>query len=195
MLDQQYEFLGQNQEEEVVLVVKPHWLFFSIPLVKILAVGAILLTTLHFFGASTLTSYAFFIALGLILYISSINGFRWVNTVYLLTSHRIICVYQTGLFNRMVAESTLENILFISHKISGALSTLLNVGSIHIRASGVTEEEIILEGIFDPYNVQQQITSAQKKYADRGEESKSANSSTESFKSFWQAGKKKQIIR
>lgn len=192
-IDQEYEFLGQSKEEKVTLVVKPHWLFFVVPVLKILAIMAVFLVLLGFFGASQITSYSFFFVLAIIVYIISINGFKWANTVYLLTDHRIICVYQMGLFNRVVSESTLGNILFISHKIKGPLATLLNVGSIHIRASGVTEEEIILEGISDPYTVQQQIASCQKKCAEFQE--KTSQRVPKANESFWKAGKKTKIIR
>lgn len=188
MLDKEYEFVGQNEQEKVVDVIKYHPWFFVRPLLKILGLLLILLILFKFFGASAVTSYSLFIIIPWITYIILVNWFRWANTVYLITNHRIICVDQSGLFRRIVSEAILTNILFMSHKIEGFLPTFLNIGSVHLRTSGVTEEEIVLKNIKDPYEVQQEIAKAQKKYTGKEAE-------TEEHKKFWRAQKKEKVIR
>lgn len=189
MIDKEYEFAGQDDKEVVLEVVRQHWKFLIMPIIKIIGLLLILAVLFYFFGASIVTSYAIYIVIIWILYIIAVNWFKWANTIYLLTNHRIVCVYQLGFFKRVVSEAVLENILFLSHKIEGLSNTMLNVGSIHIRASGVTEEEIVLYNIYDPYLVQQEIVQAQKKYTDRVAEIDKKD------KNFWKAEKKDKIIR
>lgn len=190
MIDKEFEFTGQNEKEEVMEVIKYHGIFIIKPLLLILTLIIILVALFYFFGASTITSYSLIIIGLAILYIIALNWFRWANTTYLLTNQRIICVYQESWFKRTVSESTLANILFISHKINGFLSTLLNIGSIHIRTSGVVEEEIVLQNISDPYQIQQEIVEAQKKFAGKTAEIEKSPED----KRFWKA-KKERIIR
>ncbi|MCL5795085.1 MAG: hypothetical protein M1338_01890, partial [Patescibacteria group bacterium] len=167
MIDKEYQFAGQNAEEKVLEVIRAHWKFFIKPIFKILVLLIILGILFRFFGASSVTSYATYVVLIWVIYIIAINWFRWANTIYLLTNHRIVCVQQVSFFKRVVAEAILENILFMSHKIEGVANTMLNVGSIHIRTSGVSEEEIVMRDIANPYEIQQEITEAQKKYTNR----------------------------
>lgn len=191
MIDKEFAFIGQNEKEEVLEVIKYHGIFLLKPFLIILGLILILVVLFYFLGASTITSYGLIIIGLAILYIIALNWFRWANTTYLLTNQRIICVYQESWFKRTVSEATLTNILFISHKINGFLSTLLNIGSIHIRTSGVVEEEIVLENIADPYQVQQEIVEAQKKFAGVTAEIQKSPED----KRFWKAAKKEKIIR
>lgn len=188
MIDKDYEFAGQNDNEKVLLVVKQHGLFAFWATIKTLGLILVYVVILKFFGASTITSYATYIILIWILYIIIFNWFRWANTVYLLTDHRIICVYQYSFFRRIISESTLENILFISNRVEGLVQTFFDVGSIHIRTSGVSEEEMVLSCIKSPYEVEQEIVKAQKKLTGKTAE-------IAEDKKFWQAKKKEKVIR
>lgn len=190
MIDKEFEFTGQNEKEEVLEVIKYHGIFLIKPLLLILGLILILITLFYFFGASTISSYALMIVSLAIFYIVAINWFKWANTTYLLTNQRIICVNQESWFKRTVSEATLANILFISHKINGFLATIFNIGSIHIRTSGVVEEEIVLKNIADPYQIQQEIVEAQKKFTGKVAEIKKSPED----KQFWKA-KKEKIIR
>ena len=91
--------------------------------------------------------------------------FRWSRTQYILTNHRVISFDQEGPWKKVMKEARLENILFISNKVEGPINSLLEIGSVHIRASGVTEDEIVFERVANPYEVQKEIAEAQKKYA------------------------------
>lgn len=159
-----FKFSEQNRNEEIKLVIRHHpWYFFK-PFCWSLIPLIIILITFYKAGASIYSSYALGIGLFIIVYIWLGSWVCWSKTIYLLTNQRIISVTQESWFTREVAESNLELILFISHKISGPLRTLLNMGSIHIRTSGVVEEEIVLKDISNPYEVQRKIVETQKEY-------------------------------
>lgn len=175
------QFAGQDKDEDIILVLKQHSWYYFIPLIKILGLCFILAIVFYFFQASWPTSYSLFVVIVWVIYIAAKAWFCWANTIYLLTNRRIIIVIQKGWFHRAISEATLGNILFISHKVEGPVQTLLNFGSIHIRTSGVIEEEIVLANIYDPYDVQQKIVEAQKKISGREATKKSETES----KDFW----------
>lgn len=169
------EFRGQKEGEEVMLVLKQHPVVFIFPLKKLWFWGLWILEIIFVFLSYFFTwqllniviSYYFYLALVVTIYLFITAWYCWANTIYLLTNERIIVVEQKGWFSRVISESTLVNILFISHKVEGPLQTLLNFGSIHIRSAGAVEEEIVLANISDPYEVQQEIVSDQKKITGR----------------------------
>ena len=74
----------------------------------------------------------------------------WWNQIYIITSDRVVTVEQRGWFSRSMSESTLENILYINHEVKGPLKTLFGFGDVRIRASGVTEDEIVFYNIPNP---------------------------------------------
>lgn len=191
------EFNGQKEGEKVILAVKQSAIIFVPAFLKILTLWLLVLLIYKFSFDVTwsfynhLVTYSFFIALIWSLYIFLIVFYTWSNTVYLLTNQRIISVDQKSWFSRVISEARLENILFISHKVEGPLQTMLNFGSIHIRASGVVEEEIVFRNINNPYDVQQEIVSSQKEITGKEADIKDEDES----KGFWKTDKKKVLIR
>jgi len=155
------EFEGQNLDEKIIKVIKRHpWYFFS-SIVKIAAMWLVFFVFFKFFWASWPTSYLFFVVLIISLYIIASKWFCWSNTLYLISNQRLILVEQNNWFSRELSETALANILYISHKINGPARTMLNFGSVNIRASGVDEEEIVLCDVANPYIVQQLIVKTQ----------------------------------
>jgi hypothetical protein len=191
------EFNGQQKNEKVILAVKRSAITFLPALAKILTLWLIVLLIYKFSFDITwsfynyLLTYGFFIALLWSLYIFATTWYTWANTVYLLTNQRIISVDQKSWFSRVISEAILENILFISHKVEGPLQTMLNFGSIHIRTSGVVEEEIVFRNINNPYDVQQNIVTLQKEITGKEPDIKDETED----KDFWKADKKKVFIK
>lgn len=213
-----YKIPQQKDDEEVKLVVRRHPWFFAKPLRNVLFFVIIILCFFYFFGASIYTSVAIIICLIIIILILSNAWVRWSKTVYLVTNRRIITVNQENWFEKEVSEGTLYNILFISHKIRGLWRTILKMGTIHIRVSGVVEEEIVFEDVANPYEVQKKIVEIQREFtdteattqADEGEEdffgeknskkkksseNNSQKSENDSDKNSEKKEKKKMIIR
>lgn len=190
------EFNGQKEDEVVLFAIKQTPLIFFPSIMKVITLILIevLLFKFSFMTAwdnyNILFSFSFYIVLIWSFYILLSAWYMWANTVYVLTNDRVISVMQKGWFDRVVGEATLTNILFISHKIKGPLQTLFNFGSIHIRASGVTEEELVLANVRDPYNNQQQVVAAQKKYSQQQASTEEESENRE----FWKQKKEKPLI-
>ncbi len=190
------EFNGQKEDEIVLLAIKQTPLIFFPSVMKVITLLLIevLLFKFSFMVSwqyyNALFSFSFYIALVWSFYILLSCWYMWANTVYVLTNDRVISVMQKGWFNRVVGEATLNNILFISNKVQGPLQTVFNFGSIHIRASGVTEEELLLANVSNPYDNQQKIVGAQKKYSHQEASIEEESENRE----FWKQKKEKPLI-
>jgi len=158
------KFQDQKDDEEIIFSIKKHpWYFFWFIIYTILALVLVFLS-FKYLGASIYTSIVIFGSIIVLGYMFIVKYFRWSRTQYILTNHRVISFDQEGFWKKVMKEARLENILFISNKVEGPISSLLELGNVHIRASGVTEDEIVFEGVANPYEVQKEIAEAQKKY-------------------------------
>lgn len=155
-------FQGEDPNETVVFVLRRHpWTLIHTGLIVLFLLLMITAIFLYFQG-SWVTSWGIFILLPIALYLGLRAWFIWANSMYVLTSERVIAVDQTGWFNRTVRELSLDNIMTISHGIQGATATLMNFGDVYIQASGASESDLSLTKIYDPYEVQQRIVRAKK---------------------------------
>lgn len=188
------EFHGQKQGEKVLLVLKQNAIVFLAMIVKVITLWLIFILLYKFsfyipwgWYSYVLSAWLWIAIIGS-LYMIATRWYTWANTVYLLTNDRVLSVEQASWFNRVISEATLWNILFISHKVEGPIQTVFNYGSIHIRASGVVEEEIVLRNVSDPYEAQQEIVGAQKKITGRQATIKEEDDDS---KGFWKEDKRK----
>ncbi len=104
---------------------------------------------------------AFFVSLGLGLYL----GFRalWVQQLnaFILTAERIIDIDQRGLFHRVVSEAPFENVQDVSYVVHGLFATLLQYGSVVVQTAGATPN-LELTGIRRPRRIQELILKLQQ---------------------------------
>jgi hypothetical protein len=150
-------FRGQRPDERLIFLLHQHpWVLFrrGLMIVTLLLVLGLVFVV---FGPGPLLSLAIFGIVPIALYLFVTAWYTWSNTVFVLTDHRIIAVYQRGWLARNVSETELENIVSIEHAIEGFSKSLFNYGILNIHSSGAAETEILLENIYDPYGVQQKI--------------------------------------
>lgn len=154
------DFRGRNPDEEVIFLVRAHPFYFLKAGLIIVALAILLLITFAGFGASSVSSFTTFIIVPIVLLVGFRTWFTWVNSTSILTNERLIAVHQRGLFVRDLSEVAVNNILTTNHTIKGPFQTLFNFGDVKIRVSGAAEDEIVLKGVTDPYNLQQRILKA-----------------------------------
>lgn len=165
MTSEELTFRGEDPDERVLFVLRRHpWRLISAGL---WIVGLMLLLTAIFLKAqaSPVTSYAVFIIVPICLYIAVRAWFLWANSMYVLTTERIITVDQSGWFQRTVRELQLATIMTLTHKIAGPSATMLNYGDVYVQASGAGESDLTLVAVYDPYEVQQRIMRAKREFA------------------------------
>lgn len=161
--EQKFTFRGQRAGEEPIAVIHQHPWFFFKPGIKVIAAIVVLVLVVRFLGFSTFFTIAFVILAPFIFYEAAQSWFRFSNTMYVLTNERIISVVQKGWFSRTVIEAPLGNVMTVNHEVAGPIRSVLNFGDVAIRASGASEDEIVLKDVFDPFDIQQKILDTAKK--------------------------------
>lgn len=147
-------FNGQENDEEVILVVRYHPVIFLPRL--ILGLGIMMLTLigfmfLSFLNLDQLTMRIFFIGgfvflLTFVLTLAFSSFVKWYYNVNIITNQRIIDVDFNSIISHDVVETQLEKVEDIYHESSGFLSSFLDYGNIFIQTAGA-------ETKFDMYNV------------------------------------------
>lgn len=156
------EFPGQRQDEEVLMMVYRHWYVVAAPAIKALVI--ILLSFiipiwlnlggLIFSYAISTTIYYLWIVfwISYVVYIY----FNWLQDRFIVTNQRIIDIDQRGMFRRRVSEVELEQISGITHEVVGFFPTLLDFGTVVIRAGGA--DGLTLKQVANPAMIKEDIT-------------------------------------
>lgn len=151
------KFHGKEQEEEVVLVIRSHWIIYLPQILLILLVLAlpwiavgISSTILHnvpIFLSLLMT--AFLVALSIA--VSSI--LKWYYNVSIITDQRVIDLDFPNIMAYSMSEAQLEKIEDVTHKQLGILGSFFDVGSVYIQTAG-TAQNIEFTNIPRPRDVQ-----------------------------------------
>lgn len=137
------------------------WTLFMPSLVLVISL-LVVVGAFTLWKASWITSIIFFIGAFIVLNIFIKAFFVWRSSTYILTNERVIIAEQNGWLNRSVKEANLDDILMINHTIEGFFPTMFNYGRVALNVSGATENELVLDNLYDPYGVQQVIFQAKK---------------------------------
>lgn len=105
----------------------------------------------------------FFLAVGGIYLILQI--FIYLNTLYILTSERVIAITQNKILMRTINEVPLHNIQNVSHMRKGLFQMIMNYGDVEIQTAG-SSVAMKIQNIPDPYKVQQKILAKEQKEVD-----------------------------
>lgn len=184
----QIDNIDDLDSEEIIFVLKQSPSFFGRIFLVIIIALILIFVSFYYFGASKITSYLIFTALIIISYLFLFYYYRWSRTLYILTDQRIISQRQKGWLTKIVDETNLDSIRFVSHSVKGLSQYVLNTGNVFIRSSVVESGGLKIENIANPYEVQKKIVEIQKKYT-----SKEAESMSE--KEFKKETKKGPVIR
>ena len=72
--------------------------------------------------------------------------------VWIVTDQRIINIEQKGLFNRVIAEHSLDKIQDVSGEQKGIFQTLFSYGSVHIQTAGEVQRFIFFQ-VKNPFEI------------------------------------------
>ena len=88
----------------------------------------------------------------------------WHYSVYVLTTHRVLIVKQSGFFSREVADLALHNIQNVNYAIKGIQGSLFGFGTVRIDTlSG--SGSLRLKYVYKPAKLQKQIMDAVHRYS------------------------------
>ena len=161
-----HDFPGQRHGEEVAAILLKHWYTLVLPLLGCLAVITVsvflpiwggIAGYIFRYGFTALVYY-----LWLVGWVVCIVHFYhiWHRHRYILTSERVIAIYQRNAFNREVSEIELERIQSITHSIRGPAATMFGFGDVTLQAAG--GQEVKLKQIPYPAEVLEEITHRMK---------------------------------
>lgn len=157
-------FPGQKENEDVLFVVRKHWiLYVKLGMFLLLMVGIPFLILLALQqGADLSIPTQQGLGIGFLIYLDFMLLFtfiRWMEEeadLLIVTNERILSVNQISFLHRMVSESELTQIQDVKHVAKGLLSNLLGFGSLEVQTAG---ERILFEmkGVANPYEMSRKI--------------------------------------
>lgn len=142
-------FPGQQENEEILLVIRQHWIVFVSKLVLwflfvVILVGLdsfipsyapILLTSPYSEVIGLLKNiYLMFLMLGLLM----IWTIYYLN-LQIVTNERVVDVDQHSLLHHKISEVYLSRVQDVTAEVKGLLPTFFNYGNVHIQTAGETE--------------------------------------------------------
>lgn len=142
-------FPGQQDDEEIFLVIRQHWFVFAIRLTLWLLFVAILIL-----GDQYLPRYAEFLAtspykeiyvllkslymLFLILGLLILWVIYYLN-VQIITNERVVDIDQHSLLHHEISEVYLSRMQDVTAEVKGLFPTMLNYGNVYVQTAGETE--------------------------------------------------------
>ena len=155
----EFVFNGQRPDESVEEVVKNHWYVLFWPIVKAVVLLAIPLIFFVYLGANIYFSIITAVCVILAVTIFSTAYYLYSSSVLLITSERIIYLYQNTVLKRRVIETNFEKIQDVTSNTEGLIKNSLDFGDLIIRTAGAGQGgEITVKNIPSPYTIQQEIT-------------------------------------
>jgi uncharacterized membrane protein YdbT with pleckstrin-like domain len=155
-----------NEGEQVVLDLRPHWWYFSKPLVFLL-VAAVASIVVGVLGINDYLLYVLLAltAFGLLWFIT--RYIKWTTTSFVVTTDRLVT--RTGVFSKHAREIPLERVNDITCDQS-FFERILHSGNVVIESAGERGQEVVRQ-LPKPFAVQnevyRQIELAQARNADR----------------------------
>ncbi len=164
----EYELPNHLPGEEVVFVLRRHWIVFLrrflsfvilalVPLVLLLLAGSTALDPVvnrepvGVLIVAAASAYYLFIAL---------HFFHiWLDyylDVWIVSTKRIANIDQRGLFSRIVSELQMENVQDVTVEVKGISATMLHFGDIYIQTAA-EQSRFYFDDIPNPYDVARRI--------------------------------------
>lgn len=152
-------FNGQRPNESVEQVVKNHWYVLLWPTVKTVVALVIPIIAFIYLGANIYFSIITAICVIFAFATFSTAYYLYASSVFIITSERIIYLYQKTVLKRKVIETNLEKIQDVTSDTEGLMKNALDFGDLIIRTAGAGQGgEIVVKNIPSPYTIQQEIT-------------------------------------
>jgi len=167
-----YSFADQKKGENIILVLRRHWITFVFSFLPFIA-GAIALVIIHFVATEWFRDWGMEDNMAVLWFVESLVAmFLWLGAfinwidyyfdAWIVTDQRIIDIEQLGLFRRNVSELDLRKIQDLTTEIHGILPTFLNYGYLYIQTAG-QKERFIFKDIPDPMTVRELIVELHKR--------------------------------
>lgn len=150
-------FHGKEQGEEIVLVIRSHWVIY-LPQSLATLLGLAFRWIIAAIAGSILHNVTVFVALlitSLLISASIVVStiLKWYYNVSIITDQRVIDLDFPNIMAHSMSEAQLEKIEDVTHKQLGILGSFFDVGSVYIQTAG-TAQNIEFLNIPRPRDVQ-----------------------------------------
>jgi hypothetical protein len=150
-------FLGKEDSENIVLVLRRHWLSVIPTIVSVFFLLLLPLVVTSLIPTES-RNYIFLFSLFLTCLLVSISlslfaYVKWFYNVNIITDKRVVDIDFYSLFFHKMSEARLDKIEDITFKQIGVLSNMFDVGTIYIQTAGA-KSELEFDGIHKPKEVQ-----------------------------------------
>lgn len=150
-------FLGKEQDENVVLIIRTHWVLYLpyiFASIAILCLPLLLTLAIPQLSENISLCVSFWIISLLISFSILVYSFvRWFYNVNIITDQRVIDLDFTSALSHTSSEARLERIEDVTHKQIGILSSIFDIGTVYIQTAGA-KAEIEFNNIPRPGEVQ-----------------------------------------
>ena len=129
-----------NDQEEIVRIVRAHWLTLVLPFIVIVFLFMapfFFLWPLFRLGLWGIVIFSLLVLTALVL--AGRKYRRWRQSVLILTTARIFHIEQRGFFDRVVMEVFYQNVRDVSYRIKGFWPTLAQFGSLRLQIDGAAD--------------------------------------------------------
>jgi hypothetical protein len=136
------DFYGKDSDEDIVLIVRSHWIAYvpSILLALLVMVIPVIFLILSanypFIGSPVLYTGMLVVAVVIAINIVITTILRWFYTVNIITDQRIVVIEMNNAFSHKYSEAQLEKIEDVTHQTLGFIGTFFDVGNVYIDTAG-----------------------------------------------------------
>lgn len=162
-MEKEFEFDDQRPDEKVVLMRRQHPWVLSRAGLWILLLAILVFISILIWGMSRVSFVTITAAVIIVIIYLAIQYFLYRNSLFVLTTHRVIYISQTSLFKRRVQEVELENIFNLQYEIEGIMKSLLNFGSVELTTVGDSDNHINITNIENPHFLYEKISELRKR--------------------------------
>lgn len=166
-------FASQQEDEEVVMVIRRHWIVLVSPLITGGVIYLLAFLCLIFlpkylpqltsgFGYNIFVPVMSMVFLFNTLYIF-IEWLMYYLHVGIVTTEHLVDIGQKNLFSRQISTMDLENIQDVTASQKGILQTFYNFGDVLIQTAG-ERPNFVLEKAPNPYDLGQKIMELKENY-------------------------------
>lgn len=158
------EIDDQRPDEEIIFAYHQHpWVLTKTFVYLILVIVLVVLVFL-IWQVNQISIGILIVGLIFSVIIVSVRWFSYASDLFILTNQRVIKIDQTGLFNRKVSETELDNVYNVNYEVKGLIRSFLNFGDIKISTVGDEISTITIKNIENPSFIQEKIMSYHSKF-------------------------------
>lgn len=155
-----------KKDENVVAIIRKHWITLVGPILIGLIVLGLLIGFYTFFFS---TVWGVAVWLGIFALTAIYVTYRWIVHFFdsfIITDLRIIDVDQKGLFKRTVSETTFDKVQDVTYSIVGIIATSMDYGAVTVQTAAA-ESTLELDYVAHPRRIHEIILEAQELFTKR----------------------------